>query len=126
MKMLEMWAKGDEFTSVTLQVTPEQASLLFLGQSNGELSLALRNSEDTAEVTTSPATIRQMRYLQLGPETEVESDADPAEAIAADPPTPLPDVPGAERLSPMETRPESYIHTLRGSQVGRVRVAAAP
>ena len=129
MKMLEMWAKGDEFTSVTLQVTPEQASLLFLGQSNGELSLALRNSEDTAEVTASPATIRQIRYLQLGPESEDDagtvSESDDA-AVAVAPPTPLPDVPGATQLNPDEARPESYIHTLRGNQVGRVRVTAAP
>jgi pilus assembly protein CpaB len=124
LKMFEMWAKGDQFTSVTLQVTPEQASLLFLGQSNGELSLALRNADDTAQVATNPATIRQIRFLQMGADTP--TDGEPVAPDADSPPAPLPASPVAGALSPPARRPESYIHTLRGSHAGRVQVALSP
>ena len=123
LKMFEMWAKGDNFTSVTLQVTPEQASLLFLGQSNGELSLALRNADDTAQVVTNPATIRQIRFLQMGPDAPAATDGVPS---AISPPAPLPDGPVAGALARPAPRPESYIHTLRGSHAGRVHVALGP
>lgn len=126
LKMFEMWAKGDKFTSVTLQVTPEQASLLFLGQSNGELSLALRNADDDAQVTTNPATIRQIRFLQMGPEEAPATDADVPSPIAEGPPGPLPDGPIARALPPNQPRPQSYIHTLRGNHAGRVQVALTP
>ena len=124
LKMFEMWAKGDNFTSVTLQVTPEQASLLFLGQSNGELSLALRNADDTAQVATNPATIRQIRFLQMGAGAVV--DGEPAAPAVDFPPAPLPDGPVAGALSPPAPRSESYIHTLRGNHAGRVHVALSP
>ncbi len=126
LKMFEMWAKGDQFTSVTLQVTPEEASLLFLGQSNGELSLALRNADDTAQVATNPATIRQIRFLQLGPDVASGPDGESGAAPATAPPRPLPDGSVASALSPPTHRTESYIHTLRGNHAGRVHVALSP
>jgi pilus assembly protein CpaB len=123
LKMFEMWAKGDRFTSVTLQVSPEQASLLFLGQSNGELSLALRNADDTAQVTTNPATIRQIRFLQMGPETETTTDGDASDDA---PPVPLPEGLVANALARPAPRPATYIHTLRGNHAGRVQVESGP
>jgi hypothetical protein len=99
---------------------------LFLGQSNGELSLALRNADDSDQVATNPATIRQFRFLQMGPETDDATGAKSGEPATTIPPAPLPDGPVAAVLSPPAARPESFIHTLRGSHVGRVRVAATP
>ncbi len=53
--------------SVTLLVTPDQASLLDLGQNMGTLTLSLRNPEDIAEADTVPATVNVLRYTQRQP-----------------------------------------------------------
>ena len=57
-----------EMRSVTLLVTPEQATLLDLGQNMGHLTLSLRNPTDLAEATPPPATVNTLRYLQRGPQ----------------------------------------------------------
>ena len=67
--VLAMWAKGDTLKSVTLLVTPEQASLLSVGQQNGELSLSLRSGDDTEPSLTSSATIRKIQELRNEAET---------------------------------------------------------
>jgi Flp pilus assembly protein CpaB len=60
---VKMWMK-EGVKSVTLLVTPEQASLVSLGQSVGTVSLALRNGNDqTVNSETQPVTINQIRNL---------------------------------------------------------------
>lgn len=130
---LKMWAKGGKVTSVTLSVTPEQASLLALGQNYGELSLALRNTEDMEEANTTPTTINQIRYLQLGPDVRAEggneADANGQNDVA--PPSdvkPPSDVARSEvtrsQIPQEEVQPATYIRTLRGSHSGRVHVVS--
>lgn len=53
--------------SVTLLVTPKQASLLDLGHNTGTLALSLRNPGDLAEAETSPATVNVLRFTQQHP-----------------------------------------------------------
>jgi pilus assembly protein CpaB len=113
LKMLEMWTKGNNFTSVTLEVTPAQASLLALGQSYGELSLSLRRLGDSQEMETLPATIRDIRLLELTGQPsagEVGPNKMPANPIAKNAPPPRP----------------TFIHTLRGSESGRINLLIQP
>ena len=56
-----------ELRSVTLLVTPQQANLLDLGQSKGQLHLALRNIEDIADSRTKPATLYDLQLHQEPP-----------------------------------------------------------
>jgi pilus assembly protein CpaB len=49
---------------VTLLVTPNQAAKLDLGMNKGMLHLSLRNSEDSLEADTRPATLAQLRFSQ--------------------------------------------------------------
>jgi len=110
---LTQWIKGDKLTSVTLLVTLAQAKLLSLGQSQGELSLALRNGTDNEESISPPATIRQIHGLLLdeGLVVTTERAADgaitPTAKVEEEPPP-----------------PPTYIRTLRGSQPGRVQVVS--
>lgn len=128
MQMLEMWAKGDNLASVTLEVTPEQASLLALGQAYGELSLALRNSGDEITVESIPATlsdIRELEYAALGIKTDGDDqeDSEADETTQAVPTSTKPAMTlkrDKEEPPPPPPPPPTYIHTLRGSQVGRV------
>lgn len=123
LKVLEMWAKGDNFTSVTLKVSPQDATLLFLGQSNGELSLALRNTDDADPVNTNPATIRQIRFLQMSTEPDATSGSGSDDTGNTHPPAPFRNAPVADAIPGQKRAPDAYIHTLRGDQVGRVPVA---
>ena len=111
MKMLERWAKGDNLTSVTLEVTPVQASMLALGQSYGELSLSLRRFGDEQNVATVPATIRDIRLLTPGGESP-SGEAGPEPSLGG--------------LPRHEEPPVTYIRTLRGNQSGRVDLATRP
>lgn len=113
MQMLEMWAKGDNLTSVTLEVTPRQAELLALGQSKGELSLALRNATDEEVVESFPATLNEIRALEFVTSASVESSEDESSAVQ-----PV-KRPNKDEIPPP---PPTYIHTLRGSQVGRIEL----
>ncbi|MHC4404004.1 MAG: Flp pilus assembly protein CpaB [Planctomycetota bacterium] len=68
--------------SVTLLVTPEQATLLDLGQTAGTLSLSLRNANDTGEAKTVPAILKDIRYRQEKPlpaVPELPEDSSPGE-----------------------------------------------
>jgi len=49
-------------SAVTLEVTPDQANMLDLGQNSGTLSLSLRNPRDEQGVITEPATVANMRF----------------------------------------------------------------
>lgn len=82
----EMVAPG-EVRSVTVLVTPDQAAMLDLGQSVGQLSLALRNPEDAAEALTTPALLSQIRYRQEKP---IEPEPEPVETVAYVEPNPEP------------------------------------
>jgi pilus assembly protein CpaB len=53
--------------SVTLLVTPDQAALLDLGQSLGQLTLSLRNPEDGKQAEAQPATLVDIRLRQEKP-----------------------------------------------------------
>jgi pilus assembly protein CpaB len=63
-----------QLRSITLLVTPDQASLLDLGQNMGTLSLSLRNPDDVAESDTEPATVNELRYTQRLPIPEIDGD----------------------------------------------------
>ena len=56
-----------EQRSVTLLVEPRQAALLDLGQNLGQLTLSLRNSDDTEQAATEPATLAELRFQQEPP-----------------------------------------------------------
>lgn len=55
-----------KLSTVTLLVTPKQASLLGLGQKAGVLSLTLRNPEDILEADTEPVTLADVRLREEG------------------------------------------------------------
>jgi len=123
LKMLEMWTKGDNFTSVTLQVTLDQAELLALGQSHGELSLALRNAKDeTTDDTPMPATITGIKTLRMLVDPDAGDDAASSGTGPRSQPVAM-QSPYGEEPPPA---PVTYIHTLRGSNTGRVRVHSRP
>lgn len=115
-----------QLRSVTLMVTPDQASLLDLGQNMGTLTLSLRNLEDMAEAKTEPATIHELRYTQREPVDKGPSilgrvtNAIAAAAAAA---------PRVEAMRPtipeVDDEPQyQEIRTLRGRHAGRVLIRA--
>jgi pilus assembly protein CpaB len=84
-----------ELRSVTLLVTPEEATRLDLGQNKGTLHLALRNPEDDQR-----ATVRRTTLIELG----------------------LVDPPAKGAPAPEPPPPPVRIRTLRGTQDGGVEV----
>jgi len=65
-----------KLSTVTLLVTPKQASLLGLGQKAGVLSLTLRNPEDILEADTEPVTLADVRLREEGMSEEGGEGAD--------------------------------------------------
>lgn len=126
--------------SVTLLVTPDQASLLDLGQHMGTLTLSLRNPEDIAEADTNPATLDVLRFTQREPVVDEPADsvehswltksldsAVTAAALALPKAATLGAVAANETVepsSPPKTQKKRYtqIRTLRGRQSGSVYV----
>jgi len=102
---------SNEVESVTLLVSPEQAARLDLGQAVGQLTLSLRNADDLSESDTQPATLADIRFSQMKPQSTTESVAQP------------PPVPQA-REEPRH-RPVPTIRTLRGQDWGEVRLVPA-
>jgi pilus assembly protein CpaB len=92
-----------ELSSITLLVTPDQATLLDLGQNTGQLTLALRNADDSEESDRSATTLSQVRYPQGRPVADLKA----ARVGATD---------------PAQTREFCEIVTLRGLQRGRILV----
>lgn len=93
-----------DLSSVTLLVTPAQVALLDLGQNLGQLTLSLRNPEDSEEAHTLPTTLADIRFRQEKPAEEPKA----AETPRAAPPK-------------KAKTPEVFeILTLRGSQRGRI------
>lgn len=108
---------SQQLRSVTLLVTPDQASLLDLGQNMGTLSLSLRNPDDVAEAATEPATVNVLRYTQRLPVPDLDGDATPAEVQ----PEPLESSQRADEIA--EARPRiAQVRTLRGRHAGRILV----
>jgi pilus assembly protein CpaB len=120
---------GETSKSVTLLVSPDQATKLDLAQNLGDLSLALRNPEDDARAETSWATLSDIQFFQDGP----------AQLVASLQGSPRNATPGArdvggnvESEDPKKSEPEPAatesnpevfeIRTLRGSHSGRVYV----
>ena len=99
--------------SVTLLVTPKQASLLDLGQHMGNLTLALRNPEDRAEAKTTPAILADIRYRQEKP--VVVKDKPNSQVVLA----------VNEEVMEGEELKTSSIVTLRGGQWGQIIVTTA-
>lgn len=67
-----------EMSSVTLLVTPDQATKLGLAQQKGMLHLSLRNASDKVAAITAPVTLNDLRYDQEEPgegEAPVQSAA---------------------------------------------------
>jgi pilus assembly protein CpaB len=124
-----MLVKGNKVASVTLLVTPEQATLLSLGQSRGDLSLAMRNATDTDETLPPPATIREI--LALRSPSKGEQDDQDGEGALENSKSPAIRRPDRQTTSREENaappKPRlSYIHTLRGNRTGRVPVRVLP
>ena len=60
----------NQVRSVTLLVTPMEATQLELGQDKGSLHLALRSHADTAMAPTRPVTLREIQYPNEKPAAE--------------------------------------------------------
>ena len=104
----------NRLSSVTVLVTPEQVSLLDLGQHMGKLTLSLRNATDKNEARTRPATLADIRFRQEKPTGQ-------AEAVEETPQQTLQALVTGVNEKPDE--PTTYdIMTLRGSRRGLVTV----
>ncbi len=104
----------DQARSVTLLVTPEDASLLDLGQNKGTLHLSLRNLKDTGSIKPKPTTLAD---LQLPRTTK------PKPAVAVEPPAPPPARrrscrPSSSPGAGARARSSSAVRTLRGTAAG--------
>lgn len=105
-----------EMNSVTLLVNPEQANLLDLGQSMGQLSLSLRNPDDETLTEGSLARLADIR-------SEIEKAAADLSAKAAASSPPAAEVPPPVQPEP----PVNYsITTLRGVFQSTVHVHRLP
>ena len=101
---------------VTLLVSPNQAAKLDLGMNKGELHLSLRNSTDSMEADTRPATLADLRFSQGTAGSTLTARNAPPEAGSD---VQLVAKPGIE-VEPI--RREAQIRTLRGMNRGMVRV----
>ena len=94
-----------ELRSVTLLVDPRQVTLLDLGQNLGQLTLSLRNPEDTEEAITEPATLAGLRFRQESPVKDGEGTS------------------VIEGIPSRRTGTTYKIRTLRGSYSGEISVS---
>lgn len=124
-----------QLRSVTLLVTPDQASLLDLGQNMGTLALSLRSPGDLAEADTVPATLNVLRFTQREPViTDVVANKPVIDSAASNPPSLLAAAAATAAkaaligLPAATSRPEprkprfEQIQTLRGRHPGRILV----
>lgn len=117
--------EAKEADSVTLLVTPEQAARLDLGQTIGQLTLSLRNPDDTAESEANPATVKDIRFSQMKPE-EVAVAAPVPMPEPTPPPVPAPASEPVVTVShEVKARPVPRVATLRGQSWGEVRLIPA-
>ena len=110
-----------QLRSVTLLVTPDQASRLNLGQNRGTLHLALRNPEDTDTAPTRVTTLTDLRLFQGAAWDErlkglLDAGAKLLQKARKEKP---PVTPAAEEVNPAQLPP---IRTLRGTVPGLVEL----
>lgn len=98
-------ANPTETRSVTLLVSPRQASILDLAQDKGKLHLSLRNSLDETPVEETRATLADLGLPPTAPKPDI--------AAAPEPPAPPP--PEPEEPEPVVLT----VRTLRGTFAGR-------
>jgi len=121
-----------QLSSVTLLVTPDQATLLDLGQNMGVLTLSLRNPEDVAEAHTRPATLDLLRFTQRRPNGDPTPAGRPSRlsryltAMASAAVAAYAQAGAGTGLAKSRAPQYQEIRTLRGRQPGRVLVRAAP
>lgn len=100
-------ANPTEARSVTLLVTPKQASILDLAQNKGTLHLSLRNIKDDTDAEETTATLADLGLIRPIPPMLAETAPPPPPP----PPAPIPD--------PEPVPVVLSIRTLRGTSAGR-------
>ena len=119
-----------QLRSVTLLVTPDQVSLLDLGQNMGTLALSLRNPADLAEAETNPATVNVLRFTERKPVAAAAKESSPgawqwlSAAAAALPRAAM--VSGLASAAAPPKRDVAEIQTFRGRHQGRVLIRHGP
>jgi|GEM_PF-836256 len=106
-------ANPNETRSVTLLVTPRQASILDLAQDKGKLHLSLRNSLDETPIEETRATLADLGLPPAPPKPE---------PVAAPPPAAPPAPPEPEEPEPVVLT----VRTLRGTVAGRDEITVLP
>jgi pilus assembly protein CpaB len=108
-----------ELRSVTLLVTPDQASKVDLGQNLGTLHLSLRNPQDKEPGSTRPSTLADLRFFQGKPWDErVKSLLETATKLVAAQPVEKEKPAAPTKAAPPP--PPTKIRTLRGTIPGEV------
>lgn len=115
-------ADGKDMRSVTLLVTPRQASYLDLGQNRGILHLALRNADDDTDGNVAPVTMFDLKNEQGKPWDARIKDLLDAYAKAQKPPATT--AGAAAKAAPAAPSPKT-IRTIRGTNEGAVYLIPA-
>ncbi len=110
-----------DLRSVTLLVSPTDASKLDLAQNRGTLRLSLRNPEDTLTDVIAMTTLSSMRHSGVAPSVDPQMDISAlvADYAEPEPPTTAAAAPPAPVHSPEAILP---IRTLRGTSSGAVQL----
>jgi pilus assembly protein CpaB len=98
----------EQARSVTLLVTPEDASLLDLGQNKGTLHLSLRNLKDTGSTKPKPTTLADLQLPRFDKPKPVVEPPAPAPAPEVLPAFDFPTEPETEEL-------KLRVRTMRGT-----------
>ncbi|MBV8194505.1 MAG: Flp pilus assembly protein CpaB [Candidatus Dormibacteraeota bacterium] len=113
--------KAEELRSVTLLVTPVQATRLDLGQNKGTLHLSLRNPQDGLAARVRPATVNDIQFFREKPWDQRAKEVlrSLGDALARAPkPTPPPPPAAARPRTPSQ----AVIRTIRGNREGAVMI----
>lgn len=109
-----------QMRSVTLSVTPEQATKLTLGQNKGTIHLSLRNSTDAKHARAVPATVSDLQggvpwHERIkGIVAEMNRNSMARQVAAPSAPPPPPATPAPPRIP--------TIRTIRGTREGTIRI----
>jgi pilus assembly protein CpaB len=106
-----------QLRSVTLLVTPEQANKLQVGQSQGKLSLTLRNPTDTASVSTEPVYLSELLGELPREEPKPAPKLKPEPKRAALPPPAPPPL----RIRTLRGTSEGFVLVQQDTKVGKSR-----
>jgi Flp pilus assembly protein CpaB len=101
---------ANKLRSVTLQVTPDDALKLDLGQNRGTLHLSLRHPDDKSDAHTRVATLAELRFQQEPPKA----------AEPAPPPAPAPAPPPAVEAPKAPAPKPTYVY--RWNQRGMLQI----